>query len=56
MKLKSTALSLSANSDNYAQAKQGEKAPYFMTLVVIRSMNIHFECNPRFITSHTSFM
>ena len=36
MKLKSTTLSLSANSINRAQAKQDKKAPYFMNLVMIK--------------------
>ena len=36
MKLKSTTLSLSANSINHAQAKQDKKAPYFMNLVMIK--------------------
>ena len=36
MRLKSTTLSLSANSINHAQAKQDKKAPYFMNLVMIK--------------------
>ena len=41
MKLKSTTLSLSANSINRAQAKQDKKAPYFMNLVMIKGAWSH---------------